>query len=118
MPRTETNQSLMMAGVLADLPTAKDQTTSMMLVNNPLLRVVYFSFDAGQELTNHMTPRAVVVTVLSGALDFTIGATTERLVPGDVVYLPPEREHALAAAEPTKISLVMVDVDDRGFARK
>lgn len=118
MPRTDNGQSMMVAGVLADLPTGADQTMSMLVVNNPLLRVVYFSFDKGQALSDHMTARAVVVTILDGEMDFTIGDVTERLVGGDVVYLPPNRVHALVAVEASRISLVMVDVDDRGFVRR
>ncbi|MFV0429189.1 MAG: cupin domain-containing protein, partial [Arachnia sp.] len=57
----------------------------------------------------HTSPRAVVVTLLSGALDFTVGGTTTRMAPGDVVYLAPGDSHALVAVEPCHLSLVMVD---------
>lgn len=113
MPRqTPTAQSATLTGVLAELPVTKESTTSRVLLDNPLVRVVYFSFDTGQLLTEHTSPRAVVVTVLSGSLEFTVGTTGDRtaqLVAGDAVYLAPHEPHALVALEPTHLSLVMID---------
>jgi len=109
--QTAIDTSGVVTDVLAELPIGKDATTSRVLVNNPLLRVVYFSFDAGQELTEHASPRAVVVTLLSGAMDFTVGTQVHRLAAGDVVYLAPGERHALVAVEPCHLSLVMVDLD-------
>ena len=34
-----------MTGILADLPVTAKATTSRVVVNNPLMRVGYFSFD-------------------------------------------------------------------------
>ena len=106
---TPLTQSLTRTGVIAELPVTSESTTSRVLVDNPLLRVVYFSLDAGQALTEHSSPRAVVVTLLTGSLDFTAGTETARLVAGDVVYLAPDQRHALVATEPSHMSLVMVD---------
>ena len=64
MPATERDQSVVHTGVLADLPVTREATTSRVLVNNPLLRVVDFAFDEGQLLTEHTSPRAVTVTLL------------------------------------------------------
>ncbi|MEZ5085024.1 MAG: hypothetical protein R2722_01815 [Tessaracoccus sp.] len=72
MATTELDQSVPVLNVLTDLPVTKEATTSRVLVNNPLLRVVDFAFDEGQLLTEHSSPRAVVVTLLSGTMDFDI----------------------------------------------
>lgn len=109
--RTPIEISSTITDVLAELPVGKEATTSRVVVDNNLLRVVYFSFDAGQELTDHATPRAVVVTLLTGAMDFTVGEVTARLAPGDVVYLAPGQTHALVATAPSHLSLVMVAAD-------
>jgi quercetin dioxygenase-like cupin family protein len=105
-------------GVLADLPTTKEATTSRVVVDNALVRVVYFSFDAGQELTEHASPRAVVVTVLTGSIDFTVADQTSRLAAGDAVYLAPGDRHALRALEPCHLSLTMVDLDNVSASRQ
>lgn len=109
--RTATEENVVVQEVLADLPIGKESTTSRVVVNNPLMRVVYFSFDAGQELTEHTSPRAVVVTLLTGVLDFSLGDTPHRMQAGDVIYLAPGQKHALVAVEPAQLQLVMVDLE-------
>ncbi len=96
-------------GLLDALPVQQDATTSRVVVNNPLLRVVYFAFDTGELLTEHTSPRAVVVQLLSGAMRFTVDDTEYALAPGDVVYLAPGARHSLIADAPSHLSLVMVD---------
>lgn len=110
MASTELNQSVSILNVLHDLPVSTDVTASRVLVNNPLLRVVDFSFDSGQLLTEHSSPRAVVVTLLSGTMEFDLDGTTHQLVPGDVLYMAPGAPHALRATTPCHMQLVMVDV--------
>ncbi|HMR47719.1 MAG TPA: cupin domain-containing protein [Arachnia sp.] len=111
MAPTEVTQSVSVSNVLADLPVTKEATTSRVLVNNPLLRVVDFAFDEGQLLTEHTSPRAVVVTLLSGTMDFDVEKETHHLVAGDVLYMAPGANHALRATSACHMQLVMVDVD-------
>ncbi|MGJ3509525.1 cupin domain-containing protein [Enemella sp. A6] len=103
--------------VLADLPVTKESITSRVLVNNPLLRVVTFAFDTGEQLTEHASPRAVVVQLLTGAIRFTAAGEEHAMVAGDLLYLAPGERHALIADEPSHMMLVMVDPDaDTGAA--
>lgn len=111
MATTELNQSIPVLNVVPDLPITKDATTSRVLVNNPLLRVVDFAFDEGQLLTRHSSPRAVVVTLLTGTMDFDLDDQTHQLSPGDVLYMAPGAPHALRATSRCHMQLVMVDVD-------
>ncbi|KAA8721002.1 cupin domain-containing protein [Corynebacterium spheniscorum] len=111
MARTLLNQSLAVTELLADLPITKEATTSRVVVNNPLLRVVLFAMDAGQQLTEHSSPRAVVVQLLSGKMTFTVAGEANVLSPGDVIYLAPDERHAVVADEPCHMALVMVDCD-------
>jgi len=71
---------------------------------------VEFTFDEGEMLTEHTSPRAVVVQLLEGRMSFTVGDDEVTLAPADVVYLAPNERHALVALEPCRMSLVMVDV--------
>mgnify|MGYP000849730344 CR=1 FL=1 len=98
-------------GLLAALPVQPEATTSRVVVNNPLLRVVYFAFDTGELLTEHTSPRAVVVQLLTGAMRFTIEDTEYAMLAGDVLYLAPGARHSLIADAPSHMSLVMVDID-------
>lgn len=110
-PVAESSEHL---GLLAGLPVLDGATTSKVTVNNPLLRVVDFAFDAGQLLTEHSSPRAVVVTLLTGAMRFTVEGVERAMAPGDVIYLAPGARHALVVDEPAHMQLVMVDVDAAG----
>lgn len=107
--KTEVNVSGMTAGLYGQLPISAETTTSRVVVNNPLLRVVSFAMDAGQELTDHQSPRAVVVQVLEGRLTFTVTGEASELSAGDVVYLAPGERHAVGALTPCRFVLVMVD---------
>lgn len=110
MATTELAESLVRAGIVDDLPISTDATTSRVVVNNSLLRVVMFAMDAGQELTDHAAARAVVVQMVEGRLSFTVGTQPHELAAGDVIYLAPNERHAVVALTPCRFSLVMVDV--------
>ncbi len=101
------------AGLLAALPVTPQATTSRVVVNNALLRVVVFAFDTGEMLTEHASPRAVVVQLIDGAIRFTHGGTETAMAPGDIIYLAPGEVHALVADAPSHLSLVMVDAPER-----
>ena len=82
------------------------------------MRHVVFSFDAGQVLTEHASPRAVVVQMLSGKMRFRVGEATHDLAGGDVVYLAPGDRHALEALDPCYMALTLVDVENTAYAAK
>lgn len=105
------NESSVRTGLWQELPITTEATTSRVVINNEALRVVMFAMDAGQELTDHSSPRAVTVQVLEGDLRFTVGTTEHRLTVGDVVYLAPNERHALVAESPCRFALVMVDLE-------
>ena len=111
---TPSTESLFRLGLNEALPISDEATTSRVVVNNEILRTVIFTFDTGQLLTEHTSPRAVIVTLLEGEMDFSIGERTERMSAGDVIYLAPGDRHALTAVSPCRMQLVMVDVDKAG----
>ena len=111
MPTTPVNESLFRLGLNDALPISEEATTSRVVVNNDVLRTVVFTFDAGQVLTEHASTKAVVVTLLQGEMDFSIGERNERMKAGDVIYLAPNDRHALTAVTPCRMELVMVDVN-------
>lgn len=108
---TEVSESSAHLGLIDALPVQTEATTSRVVLNNDLLRVVYFAFDTGELLTAHASPRAVVVQLLSGKMRFTVEDVEHHMTPGDAIYLAPGAVHALVADAPSHLSLVMVDVD-------
>lgn len=111
MTTTAITESLVSADLATALPISTSATTSRVVVNNALLRVVAFAMDAGQELTDHSSPRAVVVQMVEGTLRFTVDGDEQRLTGGDVVYLAPDARHALVAETPCRFVLVLVVTD-------
>lgn len=109
--RTPLDESAVFTDVLTDLPVAKAATTSRVVFSNELMRHVVFVFDAGQVLTEHSSPRAVVVTLLSGAMRFQVAGVDHTLTAGDVVYLAPGESHALEALEQCHMGLTLVVAD-------
>lgn len=107
---TDLATSLAVTDLLDAVPVTPSSTTSRVVVDNPALRVVVFAFDEGELLTEHSSPRAVVVQLLDGSVRFTVGDEEHLMAPGDVVYLAPGERHALVAEAPSHLSLVMVDV--------
>lgn len=110
MPSTAVTQTIARTGLTQALPISEEATTSRVVVNNPLLRQVLFSFDAGQVLTEHASPRAVIVQMISGRIDFEIEGEHHDMGAGDVVYLAPNQRHALRAVEPSYMALTLIDV--------
>lgn len=109
--RTPLDQASVHTGLIDALPVVEASTTSRVVVDNPLLRVVEFTFDAGELLTDHSSPRAVVVQLISGEMTFGVDGENSTLGPGDVVYLAPGTRHSLVAVTACRMSLVMVDVE-------
>lgn len=93
------------------LPVVTESTTSRVLVTNDVLRVVQFTFDAGELLTEHTSPRAVVVQLVSGSMRFSVEGVEHVMSDGDVIYLAPGARHALVADTPCRMTLVMVDLE-------
>ncbi|MFZ1381316.1 MAG: cupin domain-containing protein [Scrofimicrobium sp.] len=107
---TDYKQSLVFTDLVEELPIVREATTSRVVVNNQILRFVLFSFDEGQLLTEHASPRAVVVQLLGGRMEFTVSGETSVLTGGDIVYLAPGARHALTALEPCHMALTLVNV--------
>ena len=109
MSTTAVSESTVVLNINEQLPVVTESTTSRVIVNNPLLRVVDFTYAAGQLLTEHSSPRAVVVTLLDGEMDFEVEGRSNILHAGDVIYLAPDARHALTALTDCRMQLVMVD---------
>ena len=93
---TPSTESLFRLGLNATLPVSEEATTSRVVVNNEILRTVVFTFDAGQVLTEHSSPRAVIVTLLEGEMDFS-GESIVVDANGDVIAKADDTEGILYA---------------------
>jgi len=67
-----------------------------------------FSFDAGQGLSEHMSPFDASVLILDGEAVITIGGEEVRAKTGDLVIMPARVPHSLRAEQPFKMFLIMI----------
>lgn len=106
---TPVTQSQAHTGLADAHPVVAGHKESRMLVNNPAMRVVQFTFDAGEGLPEHDAPGAVVVVLQSGRLEFTVEDTVHHMSGGDVLYLAPGVPHAVTATDAARMTLVITD---------
>lgn len=114
VPATSAAQSTFSLDVNATAPVPDDGRATSVVTNNEALRVLQLLLAAGERVPDHSSPKALVVTLLEGSLDFTVDGRAERLAPGDVVYVAPGTKHDLAAIEPARLQLVLVNTDRLG----
>lgn len=87
----------------------EDATVSRTVLTADGARIVLFAFDAGQVLTEHTAAMPVLLQVLDGRLRVTGAGETVELVPGGVVHLDTRVPHTVAAVEPSRLALTMID---------
>ena len=98
-----------MAVPVAELVSyAPGSTVSRILVQNKAGNVTLFSFDKGQELSEHTAPFHAFVQVLDGVVELTIGGKAVVAKAGETVVMPAQVSHALHASERFKMLLSMV----------
>ena len=88
---------------------AADSTVSRTVLKAEGARLVLFSFDAGQELTEHTAAMPVLLQVLAGRLTVTAAGRSVELAPGGIVHLTARLPHAVIAREPSRLLLIMID---------
>lgn len=86
-----------------------EATVSRTVLQAEGARIVLFSFDAGQVLTEHTAAVPVLLQVLDGHLRITADGRTVDLLPGGLVHLAARLPHAVEAVEPSLLQLTMLD---------
>ncbi|MGB7982172.1 MAG: cupin domain-containing protein [Candidatus Nanopelagicales bacterium] len=97
------------ADLAALIEVAPDSTVSRTVLKAQGVRVVLFSFDAGQELTEHTAAVPVLVQVLDGQLRVGVAGKYVELAPGGVVHIAAPAPHEILARTPARMALTMLD---------
>ena len=106
---SETQLMFNLAEVLGPIPT--DAIISRTLYQNGALRVILFGFAPGQELSEHTTPMAATIQLISGHATGTLGDQSYEFGPGAWVPMAPKLPHSIRAHdEPVVMLLTMVKV--------
>ncbi len=97
------------ADLAALIEVAPDSTVSRTVLKAQGVRVVLFSFDAGQELTEHTAAVPVLVQVLDGKIRVGVAGQYVELEPGGVVHIAARAPHEILAHTPSRMALTMLD---------
>ena len=74
-------------------------------------KAMIFSFDAGQELSEHTNPNHAILCGLTGTLTVTAGDATHQIGPGDLLHMPPKLPHAVTTTEAASFLLQLLAPD-------
>ena len=81
---------------------------SRLLARNGGGSLTLFAFDAGEGMTEHTSTHDALVLVLDGAFTLTIAGAPIRAVAGTITFLPADVPHAVDAAEPSRMLLMLL----------
>ncbi len=98
-------QPLALAGLIQYQPGA---VVSRTLIDKQVGTLTLFAFDEGQGLSEHTAPYDAFVQIVDGAADITIAGQVQRVSAGEMIIMPANNPHALRAAGPFKMLLVMI----------
>ena len=88
-------------------------TVSRTVMHCEGMRLVLFSFDKDEILSEHTAAMPVILQTLEGALEITADGRTVILRPGDVIHFGTRLPHAVRALEPSKLALFRLDSRER-----
>lgn len=81
---------------------------SRTLIDKKIGTLTLFAFDDGQGLSEHTAPFDACVQIVDGAADITIGGEVHRVSAGEMIIMPAHVPHALRAAGPFQMLLIMI----------
>lgn len=93
----------------ADLVQYQDGTiVSRTIADRPTGTITLFAFAAGQALSEHTAPFDALLMVLDGKAEVTISGKANQLSAGQMIVMPANQPHAVAAVADFKMLLVMI----------
>lgn len=83
-------------------------TVSKIVAKNKCGSTTLFSFDKGQNLSEHTAPFDAIAIVIDGKCEISIAGKQNFLSEGQMIIMPANIPHALEAVEAFKMLLVMI----------
>jgi quercetin dioxygenase-like cupin family protein len=108
---TEPSDTKELGGVIAQSKLVEYQPSAVVsrtLIKKPAGTVTVFAFDAGEGLSEHTAPYDALVLGVDGEAEISIGGVAHRVAMGQLLALPAGLPHAVKAATPFKMLLVMI----------
>ena len=95
--------------ILRDLVEYQSGTVaSRMVISNSAGSVTVFSFDEGEEISEHTAPFDAMVTILEGECSVRLSGETHPMKAGDTIIFPANEPHAVSAVTRFRMMLVMI----------
>jgi quercetin dioxygenase-like cupin family protein len=94
----------LLADLTQQVDTPADGTLSRTLYQDERLKVVLFSFSAGQELSEHTASTPAIMHFLTGDSDVSLGPDKVIANAGTWIHMPPQLPHSIR----TKTAVVML----------
>ena len=85
---------------------AESKTTA--LVKSAAVEVIRLVVSAGKDIPEHKAPGDITVQCLEGAVDFTAEGRTQRLVPGQLLYLAAGAPHSLHGVQDSSVLVTIL----------
>lgn len=83
-------------------------TVSKIVTKNQCGSTTLFSFDKGQNLSEHSAPFDAIAIILDGKCEISIAGKPNSLSEGQMIIMPANIPHALEATEAFKMMLIMI----------
>lgn len=99
---------------LTHQPIPEDGILTRQLLDDEMLRVVLFTFSAGQRLSEHTASSTALLQFLSGEATLTLGADTIEARSGTWVRMDPGLAHSVVTKSPVVMLLVLL----KGMGKK
>ncbi|RIY36674.1 cupin [Capnocytophaga canis] len=96
---------MMTASMLKDVTYKDDKPNVEVILETEFTKEVRIAFKEGQIMKRHKAPRAIVVQVLEGKINFEVGETIYQLNKGDFITLKATIVHELKALENSVVRL-------------
>ena len=95
-------------GLVSLIEYSDDSIVSKTILDTPAGTITLFAFDKGQKLSEHIAPYDAVVQILDGMAQLTIGGKDMEVSAGEIIIMPGNVPHAVAAEEKFKMLLTMI----------
>ena len=87
---------------------ATDSIVSKTALKKDTGNISVFSFDKGQQLSEHAAPFDATVIILDGKADIIINKQRNTLHKGEMIIMPANIPHAVEATDKFKMMLIMI----------
>jgi quercetin dioxygenase-like cupin family protein len=108
-----TTSYTIVADLAHQIETPIDGTLSRTIHQDERLKVVLFSFSAGQELSEHTATTPAIMHFLAGEADLTLGTDAVAASAGTWVHMPPQLPHSIRAKTPVVMLLTLLKSPER-----